>query len=361
MAKTKHARRTAVTKGVGEPTLENATTISLVNALNWYNYNSEPNDYKPWLKDFMVANKFDKKVMSKAMHYSKSFPQTWAAIARLESRGFDTGRREDLNEFIHRFVQSKQDTVYEDDGEDNASQRSNVVTIRERLESACTPLLTWIDEQIDNFIAGKPYNDNFYSYLSEQGCGAAHARVIRADYQHQFDEIRLLAGGDPQVAECYDLYGKKGQKLLVQIFDKLENDLLQFEQTKKAQRVKKVRKPSAERVVKHVKYCQESDEFKIGSIQPIKVLGSDQLWVFNTKTRQLGCYVGSNLSFKRSSVTNYDPELSVCKTLRKPEEVLKAIASDSRTKCTKMFESIKAKAKPMNGRINQFIILVKAF
>lgn len=360
MAKAKRTRRVSVTKGLGEPTLDSTTTIGLVNALNWYNYNSEPNDYKTWLKDFLTAVNFDKKVASKVLHYSKSFPQTWAAIARLESRGFSTGRRQELVDFINQFIQSKEDAVYEDDDGESATQHKTV-TIRERLEAACTPLLTWIDQQVDNFISGEPYNDNFYSYLSEQGCGAAHARVIRADYQHQFDEIRLLADGDPNVVECYEIYGKKGQKLLIKIFEKLENDLLQFEQAKKAQRVKKVRKPSADRVVKHVKYCQESDEFKIGSIQPIKVLGSDHLWVFNTKTRQLGCYVGSNLSFKRSAVTNYDIEQSVCKTLRKPEEVLKAISSGSRTKCMKLFESIKAKSKPMNGRINQFTVLVKVF
>lgn len=349
--------RSVIPKAAGEPELTGGARIELITALNWYNYNSDPNDYKIWLKDFVKANSVDRRVGQKVVNHSKSFRQTWAAIARLESRGFNTGYKDRLLEYMKSFAADQQE-----DGDDtDTTTKAAPPTIRERLENACTPYFSWIDQQVDNFVLGKPYNDNFYDYLTEQGCGAAHARVIRNDYQAQFDELRLLASGDKDVAEYYQIYGKRGQKLLIDIFVKLENDLLQFEQTKKTQRVRKVKKPSVEKIIKHVKYCKESPEYKIGSIQPVKVLGSDQLWVFNTKTRQLGCYVGSNLTFQRSSLKNFDEELSVSKKLRKPEDVLKVITDSSKTKCTKLFDSIKAKAKPMNGRITDTTILIKVF
>ena len=173
--------------------------------------------------------------------------------------------------------------------------------------------------------------------------------------------MALLKEGDDAVAECYDGYGKKTQKVLIAFYEKLEADLNQLEQTKKAARVRKVRKPSVEKILAKVKYCKESTEFKVGSIHPQKVLGCEQLWVFNTKTRQLGRYNGSNLQFKRSSLVNFDTDISVCKKLRKPEEFLKVVMSASKSQLNKQFDAIKAVGKPMNGRLNEFCVLVRVW
>ncbi|MDC3266446.1 hypothetical protein OAU13_00810 [bacterium] len=348
-------RNDSLARALGqEPVFSEPTKSNLVEALNWYNYNSEDADYKSWLRQYLNQQGWSKSDIAKAT--SGSIPRAIAAIARMESRGVATGESARVLSFATNAISTS--TYVE---EEETVQPSNVISIRDRLEQSCTPYVAWIDQQIDNFIAGNEYDDNFYDYLNGQGCKAAHARVIRDEFEFDFNEMKLLKKGDPAVAECYDGYGKKTQKVLIAFYEKLEADLNQLEQTKKAARVRKVRKPSVEKMLSKVKYCKESTEFKVGSIHPQKIIGGEQLWVFNTKTRQLGRYNGSNFQFKRSSLVNFDADASVCKKLRKPEEFLKVVMSASKSQLNKQFDAIKAVAKPMNGRFNEFNVLLRVW
>lgn len=348
-------RNDSLARALGqEPTFTEPTKQNLIEALNWYNYNSEDADYKTWLRQYLVQQKsLSKSDIAKAT--SGDIPRAIAAIARMESRGVATGESARVLEFVKNAIATSTHVEEED------VELTNVVSIRDRLKEACTPYITWVDEQIDNFIAGNPYDDNIYDYLNGRGCKAGHARIIREAFQFNFDEMARLKDGDPAVVECYEAYGKKAIKVLIAFYEKLEADLTQLEQTKKAARVRKVRKPNVEKMLGKVKYCKESSEFKVGSIHPQKVLGSEQLWVFNTKTRQLGRYVGSNIQFKRSSLINIDLEQCVAKKLRKPEEFLKVVMSASKPQLNKQFDAIKAVAKPMNGRLNEFIVLLRVW
>ena len=337
-----------------EPTFTESTKLNLVQALNWYNYNSDESNYKTWLRQYLTQqDSFSKSDIAKATN--GDVPRAIAAIARMESRGVATGEQARVLAFAMNAIATSTYVEEED------AVPTNVISIRDRLKESCTPYMAWIDEQIDNFIAGKPYNDNIYDYLNAQGCKAGHARVIREAFQFNFDEMALLKDGDPAVVECYEAYGKKAIKVLVAFYEKLESDLAQLEQTKKAARVRKARKPNVEKMLSKVKYLKESTEFKVGSIHPQKVLGSEQLWVFNTKTRQLGRYVGSNIQFKRSSLLNIELEQSVSKKLRKPEDFLKVVMSASKSQLNKQFDAIKAVAKPMNGRLNEFTVLLRVW
>jgi hypothetical protein len=328
--------------------------LNLIEALNWYNYNSDDGNYKIWLRQFLAQQKsFSKSDIAKAT--SGDVPRAIAALARMESRGVATGEQARVIAFAMKAIESSTYVEEED------VVPTNVISIRDRLKESCTPYVAWIDQQIDNFIAGKSYDDNIYDYLNGQGCKAGHARMIREAFEFNFNEMALLKDGDPAVVECYEAYGKKAIKVLVAFYEKLESDLAQLEQTKKAARVRKVRKPNVEKMLSKVKYLKESTEFKVGSIHPQKVLGSEQLWIFNTKTRQLGRYVGSNIQFKRSSLLNIELEQSVSKKLRKPEEFLKVVMNASKSQLNKQFDAIKAVAKPMNGRLNEFTVLLRVW
>jgi hypothetical protein len=348
-------RNDSLARALGqEPTFTEPTKLNLIEALNWYNYNSDDGNYKIWLRQFLAQQKsFSKSDIAKAT--SGDVPRAIAALARMESRGVATGEQARVIAFAMKAIESSTYVEEED------VVPTNVISIRDRLKESCTPYVAWIDQQIDNFIAGKPYDDNIYDYLNGQGCKAGHARMIREAFEFNFSEMALLKDGDPAVVECYEAYGKKAIKVLVAFYEKLESDLAQLEQTKKAARVRKVRKPNVEKMLSKVKYLKESTEFKVGSIHPQKVLGSEQLWIFNTKTRQLGRYVGSNIQFKRSSLLNIELEQSVSKKLRKPEEFLKVVMNASKSQLNKQFDAIKAVAKPMNGRLNEFTVLLRVW
>mgnify|MGYP003344205694 CR=1 FL=1 len=94
-----------------------------------------------------------------------------------------------------------------------------------------------------------------------------------------------------------------------------------------------------------------------------EIIGAQELWVYNVKTRKIGHYVADSLTgplgVKGASITGYDAIKSVSKTIRKPEEKLKEFARASKVELRKFMAGIKATETALNGRISQDIVLLK--
>jgi hypothetical protein len=98
------------------------------------------------------------------------------------------------------------------------------------------------------------------------------------------------------------------------------------------------------------------------SINPADIVGAQELWVYNTKSRKLGKYVAkefAELSIKGTSIINFDEVKSVQKTLRKPEEQLKEFKAAGKVQLRKFLDDIKAVDIKLNGRINEEVVLLK--
>ena len=125
-------------------------------------------------------------------------------------------------------------------------------------------------------------------------------------------------------------------------------------------------------MIAKLKYAVNDDKFQLASINPIEIIGCNELWVFNVKTRKIGKYVakvidplgaereGSGLSVKGTTVIGFNEESSVQKTLRKPEEKLKEFSEAGKRKLNTYLEDINAVDIKLNGRINSDTILLKA-
>ena len=134
------------------------------------------------------------------------------------------------------------------------------------------------------------------------------------------------------------------------------------------QEAKVNRKPRAkkaqpkEKIVAKLKYAKSNEQLKLVSINPTDIIGAKELWVYNTKSRKLGKYVAADfqeLGVKGTSITGYNENNSVQKTLRKPEEQLKEFKAAGKVQLRKFLDEIKAVDIKLNGRINEEIILLK--
>ena len=118
----------------------------------------------------------------------------------------------------------------------------------------------------------------------------------------------------------------------------------------------------AEKIVAKLKYMKTNEPLKLVSVSPTDIIGSTELWVYNTKSRKLGKYVSAEyqtLSVKGTSIINFNENLSICKTLRKPEEKLKEFKAAGKVQLRKFLDDINATDTKMNGRLNEEIILLK--
>ena len=98
-----------------------------------------------------------------------------------------------------------------------------------------------------------------------------------------------------------------------------------MQEVAKVERAPRKKKPvSHDKLVAKIKYKKEDNTLGIVSMNPVQIIGSKEVWVYNTKTRKLAQYKAldnNGLSVKGASLLNYSTD-SVEKTLRKPAETL---------------------------------------
>jgi hypothetical protein len=137
--------------------------------------------------------------------------------------------------------------------------------------------------------------------------------------------------------------------------------LMQEAKVNRAPRAKKA--VSVDKLVAKLKYKKTDEPLKLVSINPTDIIGSKELWVYNTKSRKLGKYVANEymeLGVKGTTITGFNESLSVMKTVRKPEEKMKEFKAAGKVQLRKFLDEINATEARMNGRINEEIILLKA-
>jgi 16S rRNA U516 pseudouridylate synthase RsuA-like enzyme len=92
------------------------------------------------------------------------------------------------------------------------------------------------------------------------------------------------------------------------------------------------------------------------------LLEATEVWVYNTKTRKLGKYVAAEhatIQVKGASLEFFDEKLSIQKTLRKPDETLKAFKKAGKVALRKFMDEIKTTDIKLNGRLNSDTIILK--
>lgn len=279
--------------------------------------------------------------------------------------------KEHENEFIKTIIleaisnSSKDDSVTDEEKESQPSQ--NKPNIQDRLSEKLASVVGHFDGIFDDvYLSKKQISPDTYKFLQEQSVPLQLVSRIGSIYTHLKDELILAqSGNDEQLQEGYSNLKPKDFKLLLTWLDGLLDDLTSYGQAKKNQRAPRAKKaPSKAKLVQKVKYCKDFPELKITSVNPIQTIGASQVWVFNVKTRKLGCYVaiaGSTMSVKGTSFIDFDEVKSVCKTVRKPDVVLKDILKSAKTNCKKTFDAINAVDTRLTGRLSEDWLIVKVF
>jgi len=169
---------------------------------------------------------------------------------------------------------------------------------------------------------------------------------------------------DEQYVEAYRHYRAADFKRHIAFLDAIQTAVDQYRQVKKATKKARVKRaPNKEKVVSKLKYLREEKTLKLVSVNPVDIIGAQELWAYNTKTRKLYKYIADSLhgplGVKGTSLTGFDEVKSVGKTLRKPEEKLKEFARASKVQLRKFLDEIKATETVGNGRMNLDMILLR--
>ena len=263
--------------------------------------------------------------------------------------------------------------------------------IAERVREIVGPIEDWLERLITMPDRFNPETFQLIDHFKKEKVGGVHARKIIEMYETQYKEYKDLLelrkknlkfkeideeGEDDseerQLLESYEDISNEVIEKGIKAHDNIFKACDYMIDIANANRKPRKKKPiSKDKLVSKLQYSKEDTKYNLKSIDPKDIITAEQLWVFNTKTRKLGIYVasvldprglnreGTGLSVKGTSVQGFDPEKSVQKTLRKPEEQLTEFMKCGPVKSKTFFSEIKSMEIALTGRINPDTILLK--
>lgn len=241
-----------------------------------------------------------------------------------------------------------------------------VPTIQDRLNEKTAETIGELEGHYDAFLQDTNYKFKPYDFLVANNVPQSQLAKYETVFQSRFAELaQAFERTDEQLTEGYSHYKSADYKRIMAFIDQILNDIIQYRGVKKA--TKKIRAPksvSKEKVVSKLKYAREDKSLRIVSINPADIVGAQELWVYNVKTRKLGRYVADGLqgplNVKGTTIVGYDEAKSITKTLRKPEEKLKEFTRATKVELRKFLDAIKTTETRLNGRINTDTVLLRA-
>lgn len=339
----------------------------LIKCLNWYSYMSDEKDTDRWITDYMKKNSYDKKTIAHVISSPyNSQKKIVSALCRMSNNGtIFTGElnnvvSDKLNNVLNVNVYVEAEPV----------PIENVVSIQDRIRSIAERHMTVLDEIIEVWYKDQKSKIEFslYDYiqkeqLNSQVCNHIKA-MIKRSYLDEFEE--MLEGKDECLNEGYAFLSKTRKKQIHLALSGCVSDIERYvgnTKTSKPRQPRKKKPVSVEKQINNLKYQKEFSKLKIKSIDPQMIVGAQQLWIFNTKTNQLTLFNAlgpSGFSIKGTTIQNYDPDLSVKKKLRKPDETLQKVLDGGKIVLKKLMTELKTKPIEVNGRLNDDTIILKA-
>ena len=347
-----------------EPKISPENYVSdLSHAFNWYNQEKDKKDARSYLKDYITLNytKHDVKTFDRLPDSKIIITYGW--LARMVLNGSLELKDQDQVK-MSKYLESILDTSDVEEQEEVVEEVKVLrPTVRDNMKEKVSEYLGELEGAIDDFfIIGKELN--LYTDLKSRAIPQPYCPFIAEWIKKAASEyITVYESTDDQIKEGYSNIGKRKITQLIKLINSWSEDLDRYTLFKKANRkprVKKAKPPGVQ--VSKLKYKREDTELKIKSVIPSEIVGSSQVWVYNTKYKKLAVYrteATSGIEVKGSSLQNYDPDLSEQKTLRKPAETLKEVMNAGKIQLRRIIPELTTKETPVNGRINDECIIVR--
>ena len=352
----KHETAQAILKKLApkEPSFNSEVEISQLDlsiALNWYSINAEPKDREKYVLSYL-------KVKSVSENKMREVTPTLAHLCRIVSCGgkLSNGDFQTFNE--------KMESIFEQTPVPQVSNK-NVISIQERIQETVSNSIGNLEGLIDDFILSKyKAKVSFKAQFMDWNIKPIHAHKI-LDWarlkRKEFSDV--MSSKEEDILEGYSNFSKRDLKKIVAFIDEMIVDALGLIDEKKVTRKPRKRKPKTlEQIVSKVNYLKEDKIYGFSSIEPSKIIGASQLWVFNVKLRKIGVYFAQDaggLSIKGSTILNFDDKLSVAKTVRKPQDTVQEILKGGKASIKTTFGKLNSKQNLLTGRINSDTILLR--
>ena len=347
-----------------EPVLVDVTVdTNLGGAYNWFNYFYSTDDAKEFALAYLKHIKYDKKKLKLVGQISAQDLRNIGWHCRLFMNGSKVS--EELIAIIMKKIEALIVNEVEAVEIVEPVVAKNVISIQDRINNKTSDLIGDLEEQVDIFIKEGRNAFNIENWMRANDIKPQIAQRIADYYKPLYAELfDAMQGKDPQLKEAYSRWKKIQLKSYMEFIRSFVSAAeARIVVVKVSRKPRKKKEKPASVIVAKMKYKAEDKEFGITSIKPTEVIGSQQLWVFNSKYRTMTVYNAlgpTGLNVKGSSIIGYDENTSITKKLRKPEQTLTILKAGSKVVLRKLMDNVKCKPKTANGRINNETLLMKA-
>jgi hypothetical protein len=328
--------------------------LDMTNALNWYHQNFENRDAQRFVEDYLKRQK-----MLGRIDTSKSY-LTMGWLCRLSINGNDIGEsgNKKLMNLSQILITEKVLVV------NSVAPVTPTVSIQDRLREKVSDIAGELDGAVDDYIvSGYKTQKSPFAIMKDTTKGVHAHRLVDIFRKRRIEFDSVLNTDDNQVREGYTNFTKPQLKKVIAYFDQIIMDALKIAgEAKESRKPRARKKKSADQLVSKMQYLNKFDELKLESIPAKQIIGSTQLWIYNTKTRKLGVYHAEDaggFGVNGSTLTNFNEGKSVCRILRKPKDVLTTVMKSGKIALRNILPALTTAEAQLTGRINKDTILLK--
>ena len=283
-----------------------------------------------------------------------------------EGYPLDESRLNDINNKLIECEKQGKVLVKEDDNKPKPVVIPPAVRMRKKvMETIYADFDTMVvDKWMEGEFDKKKVTFPTYSLLQLHRIKGAGLNMFKEKIQFELDLVSDAYNKTcDQAVEAYSHIKKGDQRKMLDQLNGIIEDIERMQTNSKATRIPKAKKPKAsDQQVQKLNYKEKDDDAKLVSINPVLIPGKNKLFVYNTKNKVLYMYENdssSGFEVRGSTVYNWDDKVSMCTTLRKPDDVLPQILTKTEKQITKVLSSLTTKVKKPTGRINKDCILLR--
>ena len=332
--------------------------LEMVSTLSWYTQNKDTKDAMKYATDY-----FKKNHKLNVEDVIKNYTTTFGFVCRILNNGGILGERDKIwfDDIVVKIKEDLAKPKVEVMVDDKPVQPNIQDRIREKASECIGELEGLLDEYILSKFTSNPKPYGIMHTLNIKGVHTnrilEHWKRIRSEYDN------VLTTEDELIKEGYSNFSKPEIKKIIGFCDSVITDALKVvNESIKSRKPRQRKQKSPEQLVSKLKYLDKFEELKLESVSPKDIIGALQLWVYNTKSRKLGCYNAEDaggLSVKGSTILNFNESKSIHKKLRKPEVTVPQVLNGGKVYLRNALDEIKAVASPLNGRLNTDTILLR--
>jgi hypothetical protein len=350
-----------------QPTENRFTALS--RAFNWYNYFYGKKEAKDFVAAYLELHERARDAKKIRSLGDSQVRLTTGWLCRMSMMGLDLSEHEQikLDNMIAELLSIKDAPKLEVESVEPEVPKA---TIQDRLREKVSECLGELDGLFDEFVAGGAKLTADYkpvSLMRSMNIAPQMISQIRDTWTRKLCEFEeAVVGKDADLAKAYDFMTKTQLKNCVKFCELVISDCGSYVQIKKVERKpRKVKAVPPEKKAAKFKICAEVAELKLKSLPAAQLVDKTEAWLYDSKKRKLIHLVADEyakvFTVKNNSVVGFSTTETLQKTLRKPAEQLKAIATLGKPAARKAFKDIKATETAWNGRGSENLVVLRAW